>query len=365
MKRFFLAIGLALALPVAAQERQAEAADRLLRAAALLAEAETSRDKIKALTRSIRAYEAGLSALRGDVARLTLRERELVAALAEEETDLAALLAMMQTASRQTEVRAFLYPGSAPETIRAGLLAAEVLPVLEARAATVEAVLMDLQGVKAKVEAGQATLEEGWAGMITARTELAAAMLDRRRTRPDPSETDIAALQALVTSSQTLSALADALSSGPTIDLPGRDEAWSLPVAGAPVTLFDPAWAETGARPGWELSAPARALISSPLPATVRFSGEVPGNGHVMVLESPGGVLVVLAGFGDVFVAEGDVVSQDGPLGFLPPAGSPAQDNLNAVSDTSSLLRKETLYIEIRRDGAPVDPASVLTLDQQ
>jgi hypothetical protein len=42
-----------------------------------------------------------------------------------------------------------------------------------------------------------------------------------------------------------------------------------------------------------------------------------------------------------------------------------AQDNLNVSGPDVSLNSDETLYIEVRQGGAPVDPATLLTLEQE
>jgi murein hydrolase activator len=73
-----------------------------------------------------------------------------------------------------------------------------------------------------------------------------------------------------------------------------------------------------------------------------------------MILEPASGYLLVLAGLGTVFGDTGDVLAAGAPLGLMggAEAGGPAPGG----EEGSGADRTETLYIELRQDGAPVDP---------
>jgi murein hydrolase activator len=78
------ALLLLLALPLRAEtvaEQAARASADLQRAVAALEEATESRDRVKALSQTIRAYESGLAALRGALRQAALRESALTRAL--------------------------------------------------------------------------------------------------------------------------------------------------------------------------------------------------------------------------------------------------------------------------------------------
>ena len=146
MKALVSAVCVALAMAGSATaEGLADAASKaLLRAATLLEQSESAGDRIAALTDTIRAYETGLQAMRAEVRRLTLKQRALQERLAAEDADTAALLALMQNATRQTRAQTILHPGSAPESIRAGTLARSMVPALLERAAELESLLNEL-----------------------------------------------------------------------------------------------------------------------------------------------------------------------------------------------------------------------------
>lgn len=335
-----------------------EARERLLAAAGLLEASQNAGDRVSALTDAVLAYETGLSALRSEVRRLTLRERDLTTALADEDGDITTLLAMMQNATAQAETQSLLHPGSAVDTIRAGSLARVLVPALYDNAAQLEAQLVELTEVRVLIEGAERTLSDGLSGVQAARTALGQALTDREDLPPRLATND-AAMEALVNSADTISGLADIL-------LPGGEQvsaptAWRMPVAAAE-RIGEGA---TERRPGWTLATEPRALLTSPADVTVRFSGEFPGNGTVVILEGDNRQLALLAGLSTSFVVQGQVLAAGEPVGFAGDGQLAAQDNLNARGAEASLFSDETLYIEIRQGGAPVDPATVLTLEQE
>ena len=110
-----------------------EAARQLGEAAEALSEAEKAPDRIEALTRTIRAYEAGLSAMREGLRRAALDERALAERLTDQDEAIGELLVLLERVSKAGQVEAALHPGSAPDTVRAGILAASMVPALEER----------------------------------------------------------------------------------------------------------------------------------------------------------------------------------------------------------------------------------------
>lgn len=360
MIRLALSLALvALATAVGAQSA-GDARERLLSAADQLEAAEGAGDRIEALTGAVRAYEAGLSVLRADLRQLTLRERELTQALADEDADIASLLALMQNASFQVESQSLLHPGSATDTIRAGTLAALLVPTLYARAADLEERLLELEEIRVVVAGAETLLGEGLQGVREARIALADA-LAARTDLPPRLATNEAAMEALINSADTLHGLADSLLSERAAAGGEAPRTWLPPVAGRVLSaLRDPL-----GRPGWAVATEPRALVTAPADASVRFSGEFHGHGTVTILEVTGGHLILFAGLSTSFVRLGQVLEAGAPVGFAGAGQMAAQDKLNANRAESSLISEETLYIEVRKEGAPVDPATVLTLEQE
>ncbi|MEM9475284.1 MAG: peptidoglycan DD-metalloendopeptidase family protein [Pseudomonadota bacterium] len=354
-------------LPAAASDSVTlarEASEMLVSASVQLASAERAGDRISALTETIRAYETGLSAMREGLRRTAIRERALVKRLAHEDRDIASLLALMQNASKHAQNRFLIHPGTAPETLRAGNLAATLTPVLHQRAAILEQDLLELAELEQVQTDGFRLLDEGLKAVRSARLGLAQALSDRTDLPPRVA-TDEAAMLALLNSAETLSAFADSLL--PVIysaaEGPGRP--WSLPVKGELRAGFNERDGRGVRRPGWVIAAAEQALVTAPADATIRFSGEVPDQGVVAVLEADGGTLLILTGLEKSFVHRDQIVAKNDPIGFLGGRNGATQEILNDNQGSSGLFKAKELYMEIRQGRAPVDPADLVTLVQE
>lgn len=360
MMRAAILLGLVLAAFAVHAQSADKARERLLSAADQLDLAENAGDRVTALTGAVRAYEAGLSSLRAELRTLKLREREVSKSLAVEDADISTLLALMQNATLQAETQSLLHPGSAVDTIRAGTLASVLVPALYERAANLEDRLLELEEVRTVISGAEQTLSEGLAGVREARIALGDALAARTDLPPRLATND-AAMEALINSADTLHGLADSLLSESAANASGNALVWVPPARGRVL----PALRDPTGRPGWAVSTEPRALVTAPADASVRFSGEFHGHGIVTILETDGGYLLLFAGLSASFVELGQVVEAGGPIGFAGTGNTTAQDKLNASLAESSLISDETLYIEVRQEGAPVDPATVLTLEQE
>lgn len=352
--------GSALAEEDLAQQAR-EAITALERAAVALAAAETAPDRIAALTETIRAYEAGLATMREDLRSAALREREAEARLVAQDAEVGRFLALLQEVSISGEASAALHPGTAVESVRAGILASALVPALKERSAALEAELSDLSALRSVREAGTSVLAEGLEQIREARLALSTA-LSERTALPPPAATDAAAMEALINSSETLAAFADSIALGES-DAP--PDTWAMPVFGQVLRGFDEADAAGVRRPGWLVASAAEALVTAPTAATVRFAGEVAGSGSVIILETSPGELVILSGYAQSFVQRGQIVNLGEPIALMGGGRPPEQENLNESSLLGGQPGDETLYIEIRQGQAPVDPAAFLRPKQE
>ena len=73
------------------------AAQQIDAAATALAQADSARDRVRALSETTRAFEAGLEAMRDGMRRAAIREQALAAGLQAQQAELAQLLAALQT----------------------------------------------------------------------------------------------------------------------------------------------------------------------------------------------------------------------------------------------------------------------------
>lgn len=368
----FLALGLALALgqPARAADPavpEAQAAAGELRAAIdALNAAEGSRDRIAALTRTIRAYERGLGALRDTLRRASAREAEITASFDARRDRIGQLLGVMAMIEHDPAPLLLFHPQGPLGSARSGMILASVTPALQAEADVLRGELEELGRVRALRAEVNETLERGLGAAQAARTALAQAIQDRtdlpRRFLEDPEE-----LRTLVASADSLDSFAKGLSTmetdigAPMGDFEGAKGTLPLPVQGTLLRRAGEADAAGIRRPGLLIATRPGALVTMPWTATIRYRGPLLDYGNVMIAEPAAGYLLVLAGLGTVFGETGDVLDAGAPVGLM---GGIAPDGAilaQGGEDGGGAERSETLYMELRQGKEPVDPAPWFT----
>ena len=362
---------LSLAVPAMGQSQNDTAAaalqavEAIERASALLAEAEEAPDRVEALTTTTRAFEHGLAAMREGLRRVSAREAVLSADLEARDTEIAQLLGTLEVMGGTETPVVFLHPVGAVGTARSAMIVADVSRALDARAAHLRAQLEEVRVLRQLQESAAETLAEGLRGVQTARTELSQAVADRttlpRKFTEDPIKTAL-----LIASTETLGAFASGLSGiaeeEVALDLPPvTDSRGDLPapVEGRVLRRAGEADAAGIVRSGVVLATRPRALVTSPTAATIRYRGPLLDLGNVIILEPETGILFVFAGLDVVYGAAGDIVAAGAPIGLMggddPDLG--AVLSAAGTAEGSGTGRSETLYIEVRQDNSPQDPA--------
>jgi len=362
-----LALAFGLAVPAGAQtqaEPQAsltgpalpasQAAADLRAAIEALKAAKTGKDRIAALTATIRAYETGLGALREALRGAAIRENAVEARLNSRRDGLSRVLGVMTGMQTDSAPLMLLHPDGPLGTVRSGMILSAVTPALQAQADALKKDLAEIKTIRSLQEETAATLQQGMAAVQDARVALAQAIQDRTdlptRFQNDPEE-----LRALSDNADTLDAFAQGLSKMETDVGPPRGDFGTakgvlpLPVLGRVVRRAGEADAAGIVRPGLLVATRPAALVTTPWPATIRYRGPLLDYGNVMILEPASGYLLVLAGLGTVYGDTGDVVAEGMPVGLM---GGTDGDAAKA----GGADRTETLYIELREKGAAIDP---------
>lgn len=359
MIRAAVLLGL-LALPLGAEtvaDQAVKASAELQAAVAALDAATEARDRVTALSQTIRAYEAGLAALRGALREAALREATLTRAFDAKRDGIGRLLGVLATMEANPGPLLLLHPEGAVGSARSGMILADVTPALQTEALALKAQLQELADLRAlQLSAGE-VLEQGLATAQDARTELSKAISDRtdlpKRFTEDPE-----VLKGLLDSADTLDAFAAGLS--PDVEsgtsFAGEKGRLPLPALGTLLRLPDEADAAGVRRPGVTLATQPRALVTAPWPATIRYRGPLLDYGNVMILEPGDGYLLVLAGMETLYGDVGEVVAAAAPLGLM---GGPRQATAEFVAGSpvgSGGRDTETLYMELRQGALPVNP---------
>ncbi len=369
-----VAAALIWATPVVAQTSPSkaalEAAEMLEQASIALTEAESARDRVKALTETIKAYEAGLSAMRDGLRRAALREAQLTAELQVQEQEVAQLLGVLQTIETTAPPVLMLHPSGPLGAARTGMMLSEVTPGLNAQAQALANELQEVQTLRQLQQNAANTLTEGLEGVQDARTQLSEAIADRtdlpRRFVEDPVRTAI-----LISSTETLDGFASGLSEitdgeieDTNADVSGRKGQIALPAQGVMLHRAGETDAAGVTRPGLVLGTRPRALVTAPTAATIRYRGPLLDLGNLVILEPQPGLLFVFSGLQEVYGLTGEVIPEGTPVGLMPGETPEIGAIMSTSGDDTGTDWSETLYIEVRQDNSPVDPESWFRTDK-
>jgi septal ring factor EnvC (AmiA/AmiB activator) len=370
-RALLLLIGLGMSSPVMGQSEETlrnltEASAQLAEASETLSNSTGFDSRIAALTSAIRAYEHGLTAMRTALRGAVAQERSIAANLHDERATLVQLLGVLAALENAPAPLSMLHPDGLLASARAGALMAAMTPELADRVATLSASLDQLRVINALRMDAETNLRIGLAELQQARGSLNGA-LDQRdadglRQRLTVQPVSVEQLDTLLRATENLNVFAEGLAALPAPDLPGQTNFISLqgtlpaPVAGSILRGFNAKDAAGIARPGVIFSAQPLALVTTPTAATVRYAGEFLNYGLVLILEPAPDYLMTFTGLGRAFVAEGDVLQAGDPLGELGGDIPTAQEFLIETSSVTGASDPETLYMELRHQGAPVDP---------
>ncbi|AAV97025.1 peptidoglycan DD-metalloendopeptidase family protein [Ruegeria pomeroyi] len=349
----------------------AQAAARMLEEASVaLSEAESARDRVRALTGTVQAYEAGLAAMRDGLRRASVREGQLATELRAREGEVAQLLGVLQTIETAPPPVLMLHPSGPLGAARSAMTLAEMTPALQARANALGRDLNEVRTLRTLQQNAARTLQEGLTGIQQARAELSQAIANRtdlpRRFTEDPVRTAI-----LVSSTETLQGFASGLSeiaegeiAASSADISDLKGSLPLPVQGVLLRRSGQADAAGIARSGIIVATRPRALVASPTAATIRYRGPLLDLGNVVILEPQPDLLIVLSGLQEVYGAAGEVIPAGTPVGLMGGAAQEIGAILSTSGDGSGTERSETLYIEVREGDSPVDPETWFQTDK-
>lgn len=372
---FFFALWASVAAAQSGAAVQARAAaDALEEASQMLDRAEGARDRVRALTETIQAFETGLGAMRAGLRQASISEAQLTKKLQSREDEVADLLGVLQSMGGTPSPVIFLHPDGPMGTARGGMLLAELTPALNRRADALRNDLESVQMLRAlQVDAAE-RLQNGLTQVQAARTALNQAMANRTdlpmRFTADPVRTGI-----LIASTETLEGFASGLSEIITdevapapVTLEGLIGELPLPAQGLVLRRAGEADAAGVKRPGVILATRPGAIVTSPSAATIRYTGPLLDFGNVVILEPQANTLFVFAGLDVVYGEVGQVIAQSTPIGLmgggLPDTDATQGALLSPLREGGGTDRSETLYIEVRQDNTPQDPAAWFSTDE-
>lgn len=338
-------------------------------AAKTLKQADSAKDRVAALTQTIRAYESGLTAMREGIRAATLRERVLHLEFEQRRDQLSRLLGILQTLERASTPMLLIHPTGPVGTARSGMMMSEITPSLQRQAEELRTQLEELDALKRVQAKAETDLRLGLAGVQEARVALEKAITARtdlpKRLADDPVRTQI-----LADSATSLNAFASSIQALPKETKGAKQKPFyqrkgvlPLPVSGTILRHFREADAAGLERPGVLISARPLSLVATPASATVRYAGPFLDYGNVIILEPDPGYLVIFAGLDQVYVELGQVVSEGEAVGLLGGKQQGTQEFLIEATKGGGTIAQETLYMELREKGKPIDPEAWFVLN--
>ena len=320
MRRFAAIAALILCAPAltAAQEPQ-------LRPAFGEAAARREIAELRAELARIAASGPNDTAARSKLQALNARETALSARLGEDRNRLARMLSALQLFRRHPPPALLVSPDDARDAVRAAILIRAMTPELERRASALSAEAAALAALRREFAAANAEL-------FTAESAVAEQAADIERLLETENSLFAASPGSMVATTP------DAATSGVLQSL-------TFPVQGPLIRAYGSPLPDGGRSPGVSFAAPKGSQVRAPAPGVVEFAAPVTGWGVVVILRGPGNHHLVLGGLTEATVAPGQSVASGAPVGRMADGGRSEPE----------------LYLEVRRNGAPVDPARWLT----
>ncbi|MGC6527057.1 MAG: murein hydrolase activator EnvC family protein [Paracoccaceae bacterium] len=331
-------------------------------ATAELITAQTSKDRIRGLTKSIRAVENALSIVRENLRVIAKEKAEINARLFSQEENISQLLGVIHGIDKEPAPARLIHPQGPLTTARAGMLLADILPKLQAPVERLRDDLAIFEEFERLQEEARAVLKTGLSDLQKARTDLSVALANRgplpKRFTEDPSKTAL-----LVNAVNTLSELTENLSliavdevDGSLPDISARKGRLPFPAYGRILRRFGERDAAGIQRSGLLVATEPETLVISPTAATLRFKGQVLDYGLVAILEPQTEILFVFSGLEKIFGNVGEVIPSGTPFGQMGGISEHETTILDEASVKTGSYRSETLYIEVRERKIPQDP---------
>jgi septal ring factor EnvC (AmiA/AmiB activator) len=353
--------------------------------------AQLNRQLIDAAAR-VSKIETDISATEARLKPLDERERILRGALVQRQAETTEVLAALQRAGRRLPPALMVRPEDALQSLRTAMLLGAVVPEMRARAEVLVSDLGDLvnlrkniaqerdrlatdreklaadqQKVTLLIEARQKQQSETEREMQSERTRAAelAKQVDNLKDLIAKLENDLkSAAKAAEAASlkgvpvnpaqPTPGALSkDSGRLAPAIAFASAKGLLPLPVAGLKIHEFGGSDGAGGTQKGLSIATRLGAQVNTPADGWVVYAGPFRSYGQLLILNAGGGYHVLLAGMDRITVNIGQFVVAGEPVALM---GTGSRVAAILATNPGSGSGQPVLYIEFRKDGAPIDP---------
>ena len=336
---------------------------------------------IRAVEERIAGAETRLKALEGGEAtvRRSLGSRRAV---------IAEVLAALQRVGRRPPPALMVSPEDALQSVRTAILLGAVLPDMKVEVDTLIADLAELVKVRSEIASEREVLGRDLAALSQERTRMTVLVQERQRKQSETEkaldaeraravqlarqadnlkdligriEQEIASSARAAAAARgadrpptdpknTLAALQDPGRLSPAIAFASAKKSLPLPLNGVRIREFGMPDGLGGTEKGLSVASRAGAQVTAPCDGWVVYAGPFRSYGQLLILNAGGGYHVLLAGMERISVDLGQFVLTGEPVAIM--GGGPQSAAAVATGSNQPIL-----YIEFRKDGAPVDPS--------
>jgi murein hydrolase activator len=371
-----------------AKERESAESQAKLRREidALAADRATLNQQLIDTAARVRGLEASIEATQAHLKPLAEKEAALRKSLEQRQGAVVEILAVLQRVGHQPPPVLFVQPEDALRAVRTAITLGAMVPSMRAEADALAGDLANLVKLRKGIVSEQDRLARDLDGLgrdqlrlnllIDQRQKKEAASQDALDTerasaaelarQVDTLKTLIAKLESdLPAASRAARAAARAIENDATrpdlaaLKDPGRlapavafaatrgHLRW--PVNGVKVSDFGASDGLGGTQKGLSIGTRPGAQITSPCDGWVVYAGTFRSYGQLLILNAGGGYHVLLAGMERISVDLGQFVLTGEPVAVM--GGGPQ------VSAAATKSKQPVLYVEFRKDGAPIDPS--------
>ena len=326
--------------------------------------------------RSAQEKETLLTKLEAQLSRLVKEAEKREAALAEQRRGLAGTLGALARLSRNAPQALLVYPGEPKDMVRSAMLLRIAVPRLGDRASRLASEIDSLTAVKKDIAGKLLSLRQADGELDEERDRLRRLLVRKSALR---RETEAAyrdnqrRMRDLAAKAQNIRDLVARLQEAPT---PERPEIASvpptlevppppgppggmrvfpdrgpltLPVRGRLVGRYGESTNFGNTARGIRLETRPSAQVVTPFDGKVVFAGPFRTYGQILIIEHRGGYHTLLAGLAQIDAVVGQWLLAGEPLGSMATRKS----------------GKPVLYVELRRNGQPINPLPWITAEKQ
>lgn len=311
----------------------------------------------------VRELERRMADAEARLNSLDAREQEIKSSLKSRRSEIVEVLAALQRAGRRAPPALLVRPEDALGSLRTAILLGAVVPELRTRAERLADELGELVVLRKTISAERDGLARDRDTMRDGQARLAALIAERQR-QQTAKEEDMAAQGAraialarqvddlkdlIARMEQEVKAAEKAAAEArgrPAVAFASTRGLLTLPVNGKKLHDFGSPDGAGGTEKGISLVTQPGAQVTTPCDGTVVYAGPFRSYGQLLILNAGGGYHVLIAGMERISVNIGQPVLAGEPIATM---GS------TSASILAQNVSQPVLYIELRKDGAPID----------